>query len=124
MARNNLFRINVKAAAITGAVIAAFSWLLTVPYSFGGYGMIGGYGYPYYGGMMGYFYQTPSNAAIGYPYYGGMMGYGVYGLAYIFYGYGFLSAFVDILVGGALGAAIALIYGRAQRLWSKDKRFK
>ncbi len=103
MARNNLFRINVKAAAITGAVIAAFSWLLTVPYSFGGYGMMGGYGYPYYGGMMGY---------------------GVYGLAYIFYGYGFLSAFVDILVGGALGAAIALIYGRAQRLWSKDKRFK
>ncbi len=37
----NFSQINVKAAAITGAVIGFLCWLLVIPYGFSGYGLMG-----------------------------------------------------------------------------------
>ena len=47
MAKQTFSGISVKAAAITGAVIGFICWLLVIPFSFSGYGMMSyfdGYG--------------------------------------------------------------------------------
>ncbi len=56
MAKNNFSEINVKAAAITGAVIGFLYWLFMVPW----YGMMGSNTYGTMGYMMGY-----ANSVIG-----------------------------------------------------------
>ncbi|MDE1823845.1 MAG: hypothetical protein KGI00_01915 [Candidatus Micrarchaeota archaeon] len=101
--------INVKAAAITGAVIGFLCWLLVIPYSFPGYGMMGpaSGNYPYYGGMMGYPYNG-SGAA--YPYYYGMMGYMSNMMGGAFHNYSAGSILLDVILGAVAGALIGILY--------------
>lgn len=72
------------------------------PYAYGyapGFGMMGGYGYPY-GGMMGGMMGPGMMGGYGYPYGGMMGGYGPYG-----YGYGFNPLlWIAIIILVAIGA--------------------
>lgn len=47
----NFSEINLKAAAITGAIFGFLCWLLVIPYSYSGYGAIGA--------MMGFGTEQP-----------------------------------------------------------------
>lgn len=85
--------INVKAAAITGAVLGFLCWLLVIPYSYSGYG------------LMGY-----------------MMGYGanaVYNGTYmmdIFHNYSPYSILLDVVLGAIAGTIIGVVYNLALKL--------
>ncbi|MFA4907966.1 MAG: hypothetical protein WC602_06855 [archaeon] len=89
MAKVQWLELNVKAAAITGAVIGFLCGLFN-GFAYGG---IAGYGY----GMMGYGY-------------GMMSGYG--------YGFGALgSAVFGIIAGAIVFGAIAWVYNYALKNW-------
>lgn len=101
--------INVKAAAITGAILGFLCWLLVIPYSYSGYGLMGymmGYG-PYY---------------VNGTYMSHMMGYGsnvVYSATYmmdIFHNYSPLTILLDVALGALAGTAIGVVYNWALKL--------
>ncbi|MDE1860211.1 MAG: hypothetical protein KGH72_00660 [Candidatus Micrarchaeota archaeon] len=119
MAKQTFPVINVKAAAITGAVIGFLCWLLVIPLGFSGYGMMGyfgGYGtmnYRYMGYMMGGVFH---NATFGYMMNGVFYPYnatGYYPTGDIFHSYSFASVIIDIVLGALAGLAIALVYNWA-----------
>ncbi len=90
MAKSNFSEINVKAAAITGAIVGFLCWLLVIPFSFSGYGMMG--------------YVT------------GTLGTGIYPVTDVFHNYSVFSIVVDITISAILFAAVALIYNWALKL--------
>ncbi len=90
----NFSEINVKAATITGGALGLLCWLLVIPYSASGYGIMGY--------MTGY--NSGSNVISG----TGMMD--------IFHNYSPLSIVIDIVLGAIAGALIALIYNWALKL--------
>ena len=114
----------MKAAAITGAVIGFLCWLLVIPFSFSGYGMMGYFGG--YGMMNGY-----TSYMIGGAFHNATFGYMMNGVFYpyngtgyyptwgIFHAYSLVSAIIDIVLGALAGFAIALVYDWALKL---DKR--
>ncbi len=125
MAKQTFSGINAKAAAITGAVIGLFCWLLVILFSFSGYGMmgyLGGYGmmnYRYMGYMTGGVFH---NATFGYMMNGVFYPYngtGHYSNGDVFHSYSIASVITDIVLGALAGLAIALIYNWALKL---DKR--
>ncbi|MDE1869423.1 MAG: hypothetical protein KGH71_00360 [Candidatus Micrarchaeota archaeon] len=77
--------INLRAATITGAVVGFLCWILGLGIGFGGMPMYG-----FMNGMMGYY----------------MLGYS---------GYTGLYVIALVVVGGILGAIIALVYNWALR---------
>ena len=85
--------INVKAATITGAILGFLCWLLVIPYSYSGYGLMGY--------MMGYGSNVVTN--------------GTY-MMDIFHNYSPLSILVDIVLGVIIGAIIAIIYNWTLKL--------
>ncbi len=124
MSKQTFSGISVKAAAITGAVIGFLCWLLVIPFSFSGYGMMGypgGYGMMngYTGYMMGGVFH---NATFGYMTNGVFYPYngiGYYPTGYVFHSYSIASVIIDIVLGVLAGLAIALVYNWALKL---DKR--
>jgi len=80
-------QINVRAAAITGAVVGGACWLLGAGIGFGGMPM---YGFVS-GGMMGYY----------------MMGYSGYAVLYLI---------ALGIIGAIVGAIIGIVYNWALRL--------
>ncbi len=114
----------MKAAAITGAVIGFLCWLLVIPFSFYGYGMMGYFGgYGMMNGYTGYMIGGVfHNATFGYMMNGVFYPYngtGYYPTWGIFHAYGLVSAIIDIVLGALAGFAIALVYDWALKL---DKR--
>ena len=93
MPKNNFSGINVKAAAITGGIVGFFCWLLVIPYSYSGYGMMGY--------MMGY----GSNVAVN----------GTY-MMDIFHNYTLASILIDIVLGALTGTIIGIVYNWALKL--------
>ncbi len=83
--------INVKAAAIAGAILGFLCWLLVIPYGVSGYGMMGY--------MMGYLYPAGST-----------------GMVDIFHNYSPLSILLDVVLGALAGAAIGWAYNWALKL--------
>ncbi|MDE1857156.1 MAG: hypothetical protein KGH98_03690 [Candidatus Micrarchaeota archaeon] len=90
MAKPKYPDINVRAAAITGAILGFLCWLLVIPYG-AGYGMMGY--------MMGYSYGTSATYGMG-----------------LFHNYSPLSIFADIVLGAIAGAVIGIVYNWALRL--------
>ncbi len=126
MAKQNFPEINVKAAVVTGSVLGFICWLLVIPYSYSGYGLIGymmgGYGgytnYSPAGYMMGN-YAHYSNATFGYMMNGVFHTYdgtGYYPVMDIFHNYSPLSILLDILLGAVAGVLIAWVYNWALKL--------
>lgn len=87
MARQAFSEINVKAAAIAGAVVGFLCWLLSLPFGYEGYGMMG-YGGGYGMGMMNGLYPA----------------------------FGLLTVALGIVLGAFIGAVIGVVYNWALRL--------
>ena len=123
-AKQTFSGISVKAAAITGAVIGFLCWLLVIPFSFYGYGMMGYFGgYGMMNGYTGYMIGGVfHNATFGYMMNGVFYPYngtGYYPTGDLFHAYSIASAIIDIVLGALAGLAIALVYDWALKL---DKR--
>ncbi len=126
MAKQIFSGISVKAAAITGTIIGFLCWLLVIPFSFSGYGMIGYFGgYGMMNGYTGYMMGGVShNATFGYMMNGVFHPYSETGYrptVDVFHSYSIASAIIDIVLGALAGLAIALVYNWALKL---DKRWK
>ena len=118
MAKRTFSGISLKAAIVTGAIVGFLCWLLVIPYSFSGYGMMGYYGgygmmnYRTTGYMMGNVFH---NATFGYMMNGQFYPYN--GTGYypttVFHSYSIASIIIDIVVGALAGLAIAVVYNWA-----------
>lgn len=125
MTKQTFSCINVKAAAITGAIVGFLCWLLVIPYGFSGYGAMsymmryGGYAnYVSMGYMMGN-YPHNSNVTFGYMMNGVFHPYngtGYYMTMDVFHNYSLTSVVIDILLGALAGIAIAVIYNWALKV--------